>query len=116
MLLREAVSWYSQGSSHCASKHQDLEETRSQCDQEKVKPALPRPLLPPTTFIVGDSIIRHVHFFNAVTRCFPGATVPVILNELPELLHSLPGMVTKIIVHVGYNDIARKQSELLKSF
>lgn len=63
---------------------------------------------------MGDSIIRHVHLFNAVTRCFPGATVPVILNELPELLRSLPGMVTKVIVHLGYNDISHKQSELLK--
>uniref|UniRef100_A0A3P9JJU5 SGNH hydrolase-type esterase domain-containing protein n=1 Tax=Oryzias latipes TaxID=8090 RepID=A0A3P9JJU5_ORYLA len=27
----------------------------------------PRPLFAPTTLIVGDSIIRHVRFFNAVT-------------------------------------------------
>lgn len=36
----------------------------------------------------------------------------VILNKLPEVLHSLRSTVTRIIVHVGCNDIARKQSVL----
>ncbi len=116
-LLREAVRRHSQGSSRRATPEQQQhpEGTRSQSDGDKVTLAPPRPLFPPTTLIVGDSIIRHVRFFNAVTRCLPGATVPVILNELPELLRSLPGTVSKIIVHVGCNDTACKQSELLKA-
>ncbi|CAJ1076477.1 hypothetical protein GBF38_007428 [Xyrichtys novacula] len=67
---------------------------------------------PTTTPSQPDRI--KVRFFNAVTRCLPGATVPVILNELPGLLRSLPATVSKVIVHVGCNDTARKQSELLK--
>ncbi|KAF3837724.1 hypothetical protein F7725_009492, partial [Dissostichus mawsoni] len=52
--------------------------------------------------------------FNAATRCLPGATVPVILDKLPGLLHSLPSSVNLLIVHVGLNDTARQQSELTK--
>ncbi|XP_049889966.1 uncharacterized protein LOC126383485 isoform X2 [Epinephelus moara] len=66
--------------------------------------ASPRPLFPPTTLITGDSITRHIRFFNAVTHCFPGATVPVILQKLPDLLNTLPSSIHRIIVHVGIND------------
>uniref|UniRef100_A0A3B3HA95 SGNH hydrolase-type esterase domain-containing protein n=1 Tax=Oryzias latipes TaxID=8090 RepID=A0A3B3HA95_ORYLA len=57
----------------------------------------PRPLFAPTTLIVGDSIIRHVRFFNAVTRCFPGSTVRDILERLPGILKSLPTTVFRLI-------------------
>uniref|UniRef100_A0A3P9KUQ3 SGNH hydrolase-type esterase domain-containing protein n=1 Tax=Oryzias latipes TaxID=8090 RepID=A0A3P9KUQ3_ORYLA len=53
-------------------------------------PASPPPLFTPTTVIIGDSIIRKVRFFNAVTHCFPGATVLDILEKLPDLLRSFP--------------------------
>uniref|UniRef100_A0A3P9MDL0 SGNH hydrolase-type esterase domain-containing protein n=1 Tax=Oryzias latipes TaxID=8090 RepID=A0A3P9MDL0_ORYLA len=56
-------------------------------------PASPPPLFAPSTAIIGDSIIRKVRFFNAVTHCFPGATVPDILEKLPDLLRSLPSTV-----------------------
>ena len=46
------------------------------------------PLFSPSTLIVGDSIIRDVHFFNTATHCFPGATAPVILGKLKELIPS----------------------------
>uniref|UniRef100_A0A3P9L5C9 SGNH hydrolase-type esterase domain-containing protein n=1 Tax=Oryzias latipes TaxID=8090 RepID=A0A3P9L5C9_ORYLA len=59
----------------------------------------PRPLFAPTTLIVGDSIIGHVRFFNAVTRCFPGSTVRGILEKLPGMLDSLPTSVFRLIVH-----------------
>ncbi|KAF3844483.1 hypothetical protein F7725_007646, partial [Dissostichus mawsoni] len=78
-------------------------------------PAPPRPLFAPTTLIIGDSITRNLRFFNAATRCLPGATVPVILEKLPGLLHSLPSSVNRLIVHVGSNDTARQQSELTKN-
>uniref|UniRef100_A0A673BKS2 SGNH hydrolase-type esterase domain-containing protein n=1 Tax=Sphaeramia orbicularis TaxID=375764 RepID=A0A673BKS2_9TELE len=74
----------------------------------------PRPLFPPTTAILGDSIIRHVRFFNTITRGFPGSTVTSILHELPQLLLSLPSTVTRIIVHVGFNDTSLQQSEVTK--
>lgn len=75
----------------------------------------PRPLFPPTTVIIGDSIVRHVRFFNAVTHCLPGATVRVILGKLPGLLQSLPPSVTQVVVHVGSNDSTRLASELIKT-
>ncbi|XP_029938415.1 uncharacterized protein LOC115381268 [Salarias fasciatus] len=75
------------------------------------QPPPPRPLFSPTTLLVGDSSIRNIRFFNAITRCIPGATVPTILHDLPELLQSLPSTVRRVIVHVGTNDTARRQSE-----
>lgn len=77
-------------------------------------PSSPRPLFSPTTLIVGDSIIRNTRFFNAATHCFPGATVPVILDRLPGLLNSLPSSINRVLVHVGSNDTTRQQSELTK--
>uniref|UniRef100_A0A3B5B1B8 SGNH hydrolase-type esterase domain-containing protein n=1 Tax=Stegastes partitus TaxID=144197 RepID=A0A3B5B1B8_9TELE len=62
----------------------------------------PRPLFRPTTLIVGNSIIRNVHFFNATTRCFLGASV------------SIPPSVCHVVIHVGMNDTARRQSERTK--
>uniref|UniRef100_A0AAQ5WZ13 SGNH hydrolase-type esterase domain-containing protein n=1 Tax=Amphiprion ocellaris TaxID=80972 RepID=A0AAQ5WZ13_AMPOC len=70
--------------------------------------------LSPTTLIIGDSIVRNIRFFNAITRCFPGATVAVILDKLPELLKSIPSSVCRVIIHVGTNDTTRRQSELMK--
>uniref|UniRef100_A0A672FPL3 SGNH hydrolase-type esterase domain-containing protein n=1 Tax=Salarias fasciatus TaxID=181472 RepID=A0A672FPL3_SALFA len=78
------------------------------------QPPPPRPLFSPTTLLVGDSSIRNIRFFNAITRCIPGATVPTILHGLPELLQSLPSTVRRVIVHVGTNDTARRQSEVTK--
>uniref|UniRef100_A0AAQ6ISP4 SGNH hydrolase-type esterase domain-containing protein n=1 Tax=Anabas testudineus TaxID=64144 RepID=A0AAQ6ISP4_ANATE len=73
-----------------------------------------QPLFSPTTLIVGDSITRHIRFFNAATHCFPGATVPVILDKLPSLLDSLPSSIVRVIVHVGSCDTTRQHSELTK--
>lgn len=73
------------------------------------------PLIPRTTLIIGDSTVRLLRFVNAVTHCFPGATVPDIIGKLPGLLISLPATVHKIIVHIGTNDISRQQSEVLKA-
>uniref|UniRef100_A0AAQ5ZE09 SGNH hydrolase-type esterase domain-containing protein n=1 Tax=Amphiprion ocellaris TaxID=80972 RepID=A0AAQ5ZE09_AMPOC len=70
--------------------------------------------LSPTTLIIGDSIVRNIRFFNATTRCFPGATVAVILDKLPELLQSIQSSVCRVIIHIGTNDTTRRQSELMK--
>uniref|UniRef100_A0A3P9LE71 SGNH hydrolase-type esterase domain-containing protein n=1 Tax=Oryzias latipes TaxID=8090 RepID=A0A3P9LE71_ORYLA len=66
------------------------------------------------SLIIGDSITRNIRYFNAVTRCFPGAKVKDILQKLPDLLPSLPSTITRIIVHVGTNDTTRQQSEVTK--
>ncbi|KAF3851586.1 hypothetical protein F7725_013358 [Dissostichus mawsoni] len=47
---------------------------------------------------------------NAATRCLPGATVPVILEKLPGLLHSLPSSVNRLIVHISWNLCERRQT------
>ena len=62
---------------------------------------------------MGDSITRNISFFNAITRCFPGATVPVLLDKLPGLLQYLSS-IARVIVHVGKYDMARQESELTK--
>uniref|UniRef100_A0A3P9IFD8 SGNH hydrolase-type esterase domain-containing protein n=1 Tax=Oryzias latipes TaxID=8090 RepID=A0A3P9IFD8_ORYLA len=74
----------------------------------------PRPLFTPTALIIGDSITRNIRYINAVTRCFPGATVMDILQKLPDLLLSLPSTIIRIIVHVGTNDTTLQQSEVTK--
>ena len=76
---------------------------------------MPRPLFSPTSLIVGDSIVRNIKFFNTITRCFPGATVPVILEKLPELLQSAPSSIHRVIIHVGSNDTSWRQSEATKA-
>uniref|UniRef100_A0A3B4ZK90 SGNH hydrolase-type esterase domain-containing protein n=1 Tax=Stegastes partitus TaxID=144197 RepID=A0A3B4ZK90_9TELE len=87
----------------------------SSADLQNSSPVSPRPLFPATALIIGDSITRNIRFFNAITRCFPGATVPVILAKLPGILQTLPSSVRKIIVHVGCVDASRRQSEVTKS-
>uniref|UniRef100_A0A3P9JMZ9 SGNH hydrolase-type esterase domain-containing protein n=1 Tax=Oryzias latipes TaxID=8090 RepID=A0A3P9JMZ9_ORYLA len=77
-------------------------------------PASPPPLFTPTTAIIGDSIIGKVRFFNAVTHCFPGATVLDILEKLPDLLRSLPSTIRRLILHVGFNDTSYRESETTK--
>ena len=73
------------------------------------------PLIPPTVLVVGDSIIKHLRFPNAITHCLPGATIPVLLNKLPGLLVTIPESIEKIVVHIGTNDTSHCNSELLKS-
>lgn len=74
----------------------------------------PQPLFPPTTLLVGDSIIRYSKFANAITHCFPGATVLTILDKLPSLLQSAAPSIHRLIIHVGTSDTARGQSKLTK--
>ncbi|KAL7390654.1 hypothetical protein ABVT39_025097 [Epinephelus coioides] len=69
-------------------------------------------LLPPCCLETASSGI--LVFFNATTHCFPGATVPVIVDKLPELLHSLPSSINWLIFHLGSDDTARRQSEQTK--
>ncbi|CAJ1074274.1 LOW QUALITY PROTEIN: uncharacterized protein LOC116399339 [Xyrichtys novacula] len=70
-----------------------------------VQPPAPTPLFSPTALIIGDSLVRNVRFFNAITHCIPGATTVHILDQLPSIIASLPPTITKIIVHVGTCDV-----------
>ncbi|KAK7915894.1 hypothetical protein WMY93_011655 [Mugilogobius chulae] len=52
--------------------HGELPRTTAPPPCPSLRPSSPRPLFTPTTMIVGDSIIKRVRFFNAVSYCFPG--------------------------------------------
>uniref|UniRef100_A0A3B3V567 SGNH hydrolase-type esterase domain-containing protein n=1 Tax=Poecilia latipinna TaxID=48699 RepID=A0A3B3V567_9TELE len=75
----------------------------------------PQPLFQPTTLIIGDSIIRKVRYFNAITHSIPGATASIILNKLQDLYPSLPSSIKRIVLHVGTNDTILQQSEKTKN-
>lgn len=79
------------------------------------EPTTPQLLFFPSTLIVSDSTTSDVHFFNAVTHCFPGATASEILKKLQGLLPSLPSSIRRVIVHVGTNDTILQQAKLTKS-
>uniref|UniRef100_A0A1A8I174 SGNH hydrolase-type esterase domain-containing protein n=1 Tax=Nothobranchius kuhntae TaxID=321403 RepID=A0A1A8I174_NOTKU len=76
----------------------------------QIESSTPHPLFSHSTLLVGDSIIRNVHFFNVMTRCFPSATIPALLDKLPGLLYSIPASVKRVIIHVGSNDVTRRES------
>ena len=69
---------------------------------------------PPSTIIVGDSIIRNVSVHNACTVVFPGATVAVIIDNIQDVALSFPS-AESLILHVGTNDVCKRDSEVLKS-
>ena len=69
---------------------------------------------PPSTIILGDSIIRNVSIFNARTMVFPGATVVDITDKIQEVAMSFPS-ADSLLLYVGTNDVGKRQSELLKS-
>ena len=68
---------------------------------------------PPSTLIIGDSIVRNVSVHGAHTLFFPGATVQTITDKVPDIIKSYPE-VDRVVIHVGTNDIQKQQSELLK--
>ncbi len=67
----------------------------------------------PRTLIVGDSIIRNVSSRTATTCCFPQATVSDVNKELRSIVMKNK-TANRVIIHVGKNDIRKRQSEMLK--
>ncbi len=67
----------------------------------------------PRTLIVGDSIIRNVRSRTATTCCFPQATVSDVNKELRSIVMKHK-TANRVIIHVGKNDIRKRQSEMLK--
>ena len=116
-ILKQAVLRRSSGSPRLVpvgNPHSNMDAAGSSRSPAHPHPPPSRPPFNPTTLIIGDSIIRQVRFSNTITRCFPGATVTDILNKLPVVLESLPSSVVRVLVHVGTNNTARRQSELTK--
>uniref|UniRef100_A0A3B4ZB61 SGNH hydrolase-type esterase domain-containing protein n=1 Tax=Stegastes partitus TaxID=144197 RepID=A0A3B4ZB61_9TELE len=72
-------------------------------------------MVPPAaaTVVIGDSVVRNIKLYAAATYCVPGARVSDLLERIPALpiKHADAG---KVVIHIGTNDIASQQSEVLK--
>ncbi|KAF7648800.1 hypothetical protein LDENG_00151470 [Lucifuga dentata] len=69
---------------------------------------------PPTTLVIGDSIVRNIKKKSAATLSFPGAKVSNIMEKIPSILADHP-LTKNVVLHVGCNDIPSQTSETLKS-
>ena len=66
-----------------------------------------------STVLIRDSTIRNVRVRGACTICFLATKVLDIADKIPGAIYSHPE-VHRIIIHVGTNDIPRKQAEVFK--
>lgn len=71
-------------------------------------------MTPPSTLIIGDSIVRNVKVRGAQTIVSPGATVLDIVNNFSDIENEYPN-ADRIIIHVGTNDTSKRKSEVLKN-
>ncbi|KAF7658286.1 hypothetical protein LDENG_00015250, partial [Lucifuga dentata] len=69
---------------------------------------------PPTTFVIGDSIVLNIKKKCAATLSFPGAKVSDIMEKIPTILADHP-LTKNVVLHVCFNDIPSQTSEILKS-
>uniref|UniRef100_A0A8C5FRS3 SGNH hydrolase-type esterase domain-containing protein n=1 Tax=Gadus morhua TaxID=8049 RepID=A0A8C5FRS3_GADMO len=67
----------------------------------------------PDTLIIGDSTIKDITGKKIKTCNFPYGMVSDINHKLAKIILENP-KISQIIVHAGFNDIQREQSELLK--
>lgn len=67
----------------------------------------------PVTLVVGDSIVRHIKSKSSITYCFPGAKVLDMVKKIPALLSDHP-RARNIVIHIGANNTADCESEILK--
>ncbi|KAG7218306.1 hypothetical protein INR49_010002 [Caranx melampygus] len=68
---------------------------------------------PPSTLIIGDSIVEGMRLRGGHTLSFPEDTVQDITVKLPDIMRSHPE-VDIIVIHAGAHDVAKQESELLK--
>lgn len=83
--------------------------SNSKGQQRKLKPE-------PQTLIVGDSAIRDLQMVcskNTKVICFPKDVVSNMTERILSVVAENP-TVRNIIIHVGWNDVAKQQSEVLK--
>ncbi|KAF3705484.1 hypothetical protein EXN66_Car021175 [Channa argus] len=99
-------------------KELSLQESLADAIKNRYQPSLqePRSALDPQTLIVGDISIKDVqgkNLRNSQKYCRPRAVVSDMIQLIPDLLAQHP-TVENIVVHVGANDIWKKESEVLK--
>ncbi|KAL0147246.1 hypothetical protein M9458_057449 [Cirrhinus mrigala] len=63
--------------------------------------------------VIKHGSVRNISSRTTTTCCFPRATISDVNKELRNILIKHKA-ANRIIIHVGKNDIRKKQSELLK--
>lgn len=76
-------------------------------------PPLPSEPSSPVTLVIGDSIVKHIKSKTSATYCFPGAKVLDMVKRIPALLSDHP-RARNVVIHVGTNNTADCESEILK--
>ncbi len=105
-----AAGLHSRGSKHCSSvpiKTSNRFSTLSDAPTEKPDES---------ALIIGDSIVQNVKIETPATivQCLPGGRAPDILANL-KVLANAKRKFSKIVIHIGANDVRFRQSEITKN-